>query len=166
MRSRECGRSIGCVAVLLCGLLLLAPGAPEAQGLCRPDDLAKALEKALRASDFAAASDLVAAPPPTVQAFRRVVELRLGNFRDRQAIKVYAVRAGDKRAEDGMRQDMQTRGAKFTPLAAQRENLKALSATYSVPPVGWLVVLDGTNIFTVTFGEVEGRCVIAVPGAR
>jgi hypothetical protein len=151
--------------LLLCGVVLVTAWPAQAQAP-NANELASVFETALRAKDFDAVSKHVSAQPTTVKAFMRVLEARLGKFRNLQSLRVYAVPAGGKVAEDKAVLDFQKRGARFVPLKTHLDQLKTIAGPWMVAPVGYLVVLDDTEIFTVIYGDSGGRSVITYPEPR
>jgi hypothetical protein len=152
--------------LLLCGIVLLAASPVRAQTPNSANELARVFETSLRAKDFDTVSKHVSGRPTTAKAFMRVLEARLGKFRDLRNLRVYAVPAGGKVAEEKAASDFQKRGARFVPLKTHLDQMKIIAGPWLVAPAGYLVVFDDTEIFTVIYGDSGGRSVITYPEPR
>ena len=153
-------------SMLLCGIVLVAAWPVWAQAPNSANELARVIETSLRAKDLDTVSKHVSAQPTAAKAFMRVLEARLGKFRDRQKLRVYAVPAGEKVAEAKAARDFQSRGARFVPLTTHLDQMKTFAGPWPVAPAGYLVVFDDTEIFTVIYGDSGGRSVITYPVPR
>ena len=85
-------------SMLLCGIVLVAAWPLWAQAPNSANELARVIETSLRAKDLDTVSKHVSAQPTAAKAFMRVLEARLGKFRDWQKLRVYAVPAEIGRA--------------------------------------------------------------------